>query len=103
MTDMVTISSEELERLRDSLPAITDQYLFDVLGISETTWSKLRRGLPVKRVTLDRALAKQARWQAASGAQRQPRSTGIERMPNPSGHLREGCVDEGEALFAGRA
>jgi len=72
MVDMVTISPEELERLRDSLPAITDEYLFDVLGISETTWSKLRRGLPVKRVTLERAMAKQARWQAGAGGQRRP-------------------------------
>lgn len=72
---MVTISPEEFHRLRDSLPAITDRYLFDVLGISETTWNKLRRGLPVKRVTLDRALAKQARWQGAAGPQRRPAGT----------------------------
>jgi hypothetical protein len=101
MTDMVTISPEELERLRDSLPAITDRYLFDVLGISETTWNKLRRGLPVKRVTLDRALAKQERWQASSGAQRQPRRSRSEHLPNPSGHPLEGCAEEGPGLFAG--
>jgi hypothetical protein len=69
---MVTVPPEEFARLRDSLPAITDRYLFDVLGISETTWNKLRRGLPIKRVTLDRALAKQARWRANSGEQRRP-------------------------------
>jgi hypothetical protein len=54
LVDMVTVPPEEVARLRDSLPAITDRYLFDVLGISETTWNKLRRGLPIKRVTLDR-------------------------------------------------
>jgi len=59
---MITVPPEQVDGLRQSLPAITDQYLFEVLGISETTWSKLRRGLPIKRVTLERALAKQARW-----------------------------------------
>lgn len=70
MLDLVTITPEAFADLRASLPAITDRYLFDVLGISETTWVKLRKGLPVKRVTLERALAKRARWRAMGGGAR---------------------------------
>ena len=70
MLDLVTITPEEFADLRMSLPAITDRYLFDVLGISETTWVKLRKGLPIKRITLERALAKRERWRAMGGASR---------------------------------
>jgi hypothetical protein len=41
-----------------------------VFGISEFTWVKLRKGLPVKRITLERALAKRERWRAMGGAAR---------------------------------
>nr|WP_295106911.1 hypothetical protein [uncultured Caulobacter sp.] len=68
MVEMVTISREEFDRLRESLPAITDRYLFDVLGISETTWNKFRKGIPVKRATLDRAREKCARWRITDGS-----------------------------------
>jgi hypothetical protein len=70
MPDLIAVTREEFADLRASLPAITDRYLFDVLGISETTWVKLRKGLPVKRVTLERALAKRERWRAMGGAER---------------------------------
>jgi len=70
MLDLVTITPEEFADLRMSLPAITDRYLFDVLGISETTWVKLRKGLPIKRITLERALAKRERWRAMGGGGR---------------------------------
>lgn len=70
MPNLVTITREEFADLRASLPAITDRYLFDVLGISETTWVKLRKGLPIKRITLERALAKRERWRAMGGAAR---------------------------------
>ncbi|EJL33303.1 hypothetical protein PMI01_02266 [Caulobacter sp. AP07] len=70
MLDLVTITPEEFADLRASLPAITDRYLFDVFGISEFTWVKLRKGLPVKRVTLERALAKRECWRAMGGAAR---------------------------------
>jgi hypothetical protein len=67
MLDLITLSPEEFADLRMSLPAITDRYLFDVLGISETTWVKLRKGAPIKRSTLERALAKRERWRAMGG------------------------------------
>jgi len=70
MLDLVTVTPEEFADLRASLPAITDRYLFDVFGISEFTWVKLRKGLPVKRVTLERALAKRERWRAMGGGGR---------------------------------
>jgi hypothetical protein len=71
MLDLVTITPEEFADLRASLPSITDRYLFDVFGISEFTWVKLRKGLPVKRSTLERALAKRERWRAMGGASRE--------------------------------
>ena len=70
MPDLVTVTCEEFADLRASLPAITDRYLFDVLGISETTWVKMRKGLPVKRSSLERALVKRERWRAMGGASR---------------------------------
>jgi len=70
MLDLVTVTPEEFADLRASLPAITDRYLFDVFGISETTWVKLRKGLPIKRITLERALAKRERWRAMGGGGR---------------------------------
>ena len=35
--------------LRARLPAVTREHLFDCYAISETTWTKLRDGKPVKR------------------------------------------------------
>lgn len=54
MAQAVTITPEHFERLKVALPAITREHLFDVYGISETTWGKLRRGEPVKLSTLQR-------------------------------------------------
>jgi hypothetical protein len=70
MLNLVTLTPEEFADLRMSLPAITDRYLFDVLGISETTWVKLRKGLPIKRSTFERALAKRERWRITGGGGR---------------------------------
>lgn len=65
MLEMVTITAEAFAEMRVSLPAVTDPHLFAVFGISEKTWTKLRRGEPIKRSTLERALAKRERWRAA--------------------------------------
>ncbi len=65
MLDLVTVTPEEFADLRASLPSITDRYLFDVFGISETTWTKLRRGEPIKRVTWERLLSRYERLQKA--------------------------------------
>lgn len=51
------ISTEEFSMLRQALPAITPQHLSDTYRISETTWRKLREGIPVKRTTLERVRA----------------------------------------------
>ena len=61
MLDLVTVTPEEFADLRMSLPAITDRYLFDVLGISETTWGKLRKGEPIKLSTWERIQARYER------------------------------------------
>jgi DNA-binding Xre family transcriptional regulator len=60
MAETVIISRETFQSLRVRLPAITREQLFDTYAISETTWSKLRDGKPIKRSTLDRILARYA-------------------------------------------
>lgn len=51
---LISIPAVEVEGLRRVLPAITREHLFAVLGISETTWGKLRRGEPIKASTWER-------------------------------------------------
>ena len=58
MAETVTASREIFQRLRARLPAVTREHLFDCYAISETTWTKLRDGRPVKRSTLDRILVR---------------------------------------------
>ncbi|MDR6625510.1 hypothetical protein [Caulobacter segnis] len=58
MAETVTASREIFQRLRARLPAVTREHLFDCYAISETTWTKLRDGKPVKRSTLDRILVR---------------------------------------------
>ncbi|ADG10584.1 hypothetical protein B7G68_10840 [Caulobacter segnis] len=58
MAETVTASREIFQRLRARLPAVTREHLFECYAISETTWTKLRDGKPVKRSTLDRILVR---------------------------------------------
>ena len=58
MPETVTASREIVQRLRARLPAVTREHLFDCYAISETTWTKLRDGKPVKRSTLERILVR---------------------------------------------
>jgi len=58
MAETVTASREIFQRLRARLPAVTREHLFECYAISETTWTKLRDGKPVKRTTLDRILVR---------------------------------------------
>jgi len=55
------ISREEFMALRQALPAITSEHLFNLYGISENTWRRLREGRGVRRSTLDRIRARYAR------------------------------------------
>jgi DNA-binding Xre family transcriptional regulator len=57
----ITISFERFEALKAVLPAITREHLTDVYGISETTWTKLRKGEPIKLKTWERIQARLAR------------------------------------------
>ena len=68
MAETVTISRDVFQSLRSRLPAVTREHLFDCYAISETTWTKLRDGKPVKRSTLDRILAKLAALDARTAA-----------------------------------
>lgn len=61
MVQTVTISRERFETLKNALPAITREHLTDVYGISETTWTKLRKGEPIKLNTWERIQARLAR------------------------------------------
>ena len=61
MTQTVTISLERFQALKDALPAVTREHLTDVYGISETTWTKLRTGQPIKLLTWERIQARLAR------------------------------------------
>lgn len=58
MAETVTASREIFQRLRERLPAVTREHLFACYAISETTWTKLRDGKPVKRSTLDRIMVR---------------------------------------------
>ena len=59
--ETVIISRERFETLKGALPAVTREHLNDVYGISETTWTKLRRGEPIKLNTWQRIQARFAR------------------------------------------
>ena len=61
MVQTITISLERFEALKTALPAITREHLTDVYGISETTWTKLRKGEPIKLKTWERIQARLAR------------------------------------------
>ena len=65
MADVILIPQESFEHLKRALPAITREHLFSVYGISETTWSKLRKGLPIKKATWQRI---QLRYEKVRGA-----------------------------------
>jgi hypothetical protein len=66
--DTRTVSREDFQRLRERLPAITREHLFNCYAISETTWTKLRDGKPVRRSTLDRVLRRYQLLQAQAPA-----------------------------------
>lgn len=59
---MVVVNPEQVGRLRSLLPAITKAHLQDTLGISETTWVRLRDRRPIRRSTYERLMR---RWAAA--------------------------------------
>ena len=66
MVQTIIVSLERFEALKAALPAITREHLTDVYGISETTWTKLRKGEPIKLKTWERIQARLARWMLAS-------------------------------------
>ena len=53
---MIVVDPEQVRRLRDLLPALTKAHLQDTLGISETTWVRLRDRLPIRRSTYERLI-----------------------------------------------
>jgi len=53
---MITVDPEQVRRLRDLLPALTKAHLQETLGISETTWVRLRDRRPIRRSTYERLI-----------------------------------------------
>lgn len=51
---MDTMSKEEFDRLRRSLPAATKEGVMATYGISQHSWYKLRDGKPVKQTVIER-------------------------------------------------
>jgi hypothetical protein len=51
---MIAMQPEEYRELRAKLPAVTAENIRSVYGVSETTWRKIRKGVPVRRETLER-------------------------------------------------
>ncbi len=64
MAETLTVPRDLVARLRARLPALTREHLFDCYAISETTWTKLRDGKPIKRSTLERILQRYERLTA---------------------------------------
>ncbi|WP_066684003.1 hypothetical protein [Caulobacter sp. CCH9-E1] len=53
---MITVDPEQVRRLRDLLPALTKAHLQETLGISETTWVRLRDRRPIRQSTYERLI-----------------------------------------------
>ena len=53
---MIVVDAEQVRRLRNLLPAITKAHLQETLGISETTWTRLRDERPIRRSTYERLM-----------------------------------------------
>ena len=53
---MIIVDADQVSRLRNLLPAITKTHLQDTLGISETTWVRLRDERPIRRSTYERLM-----------------------------------------------
>lgn len=53
---MIVVSADQVRRLRSLLPAITKEHLQGTLGISETTWVRLRDERPIRRSTYERLM-----------------------------------------------
>jgi DNA-binding Xre family transcriptional regulator len=80
----IVVSPQAVLKLRELLPAITRRHLFDLYGISETTWTKLRDGKPVKLSTLLRI---QDRYERLVGQDPPLNATGDGRDPQTAGVL----------------
>ena len=61
MAETLTVPHDLVQRLRERLPALTREHLSDCYAISETTWTKLRDGRPIKRSTFERILQRYER------------------------------------------
>lgn len=55
------VTREGFAELRAALPAVTEEHLQDVLGISKETWRKMRQGRPIRATTFERLMAKYRR------------------------------------------
>ena len=58
---MVVVDPHQVSRLRGMLPALTKAHLQETLGISETTWVRLRDRRPIRQSTYERLLKRMDR------------------------------------------
>jgi hypothetical protein len=79
---MVVVDPEQVRRLRDLLPALTKAHLQDILGISETTWVRLRDRRPIRQSTYERLL-KRSNATVLEGARGHPMAP-LREKPAPA-------------------
>lgn len=53
---MIIVDLHQVRRIQAALPAITKAHLQETLGISETTWVRLRDARPIRRSTYERLM-----------------------------------------------
>ena len=58
MIQTVCVTEKQFRALRPYLPSVTREHLMSVYGISENTWSRMRRGLPIRLTTFQRMMAR---------------------------------------------
>jgi len=63
---MIVVDAGQVRRLRALLPALTKTGLQDTLGISETTWVRLRDERPIRRSTYERLMRRSLALASAS-------------------------------------
>lgn len=58
MTKTICLAEAQFQALKRHLPAVTREHLMAVYGISENTWTRLRKGVPIRLSTFERMMAR---------------------------------------------
>lgn len=57
-SDLRTVDDATVDQLRRLLPNQSKESVMDTLGISSNTWTKMKRGEPVRSWLVDRAISR---------------------------------------------